>query len=76
MPPAQESDQQQSHLAPERKMENMQLLGKVKRPEVQEHGPGGAQGSNFMSMLETVSQIRITARPELQGEQEGSLVCI
>lgn len=75
-PPAQESDQQQSRLAPERKMENMQLLGKVNRPEVQEQWPGGAGASNFMSMLETVSQIHITARPELQGEQKGLLVCI
>lgn len=68
-PPDWEADEL-SGLAPERKMENgcMQPPGKVNRPGVEERSPGGAAGSHFMSVLETVSQIQITARPELQGE--------
>lgn len=41
--------------------------GKLNRPGVEEQRPGGAVGSDFTSTLETVSQIHITARPELQG---------
>ncbi|XP_042354251.1 phospholipid scramblase family member 5 [Plectropomus leopardus] len=41
----------------------------VRRPEVEEQWPGGAAGLHFTSVLETVSQIQITARPELQGPQ-------
>lgn len=70
-PPDWESDEQLSGLAlPGRKMENgyTQPPGKVSRPGVEEQWPEGAAGSHFMSVLETVSQIHITARPELQGE--------
>ncbi|XP_074507207.1 phospholipid scramblase family member 5 isoform X1 [Sebastes fasciatus] len=71
-PPDWESDEQLSGLAlPGRKMENgyTQPPGKVSRPGVEEQWPEGAAGSHFMSVLETVSQIHITARPELQGPQ-------
>lgn len=49
-------------------MENILPRGKVNMPEVEEQWPGGAAGSHFISVLETVSKIHITARPELQGE--------
>ncbi|KAM9349458.1 phospholipid scramblase family member 5 [Symphorus nematophorus] len=62
-PPDWDSDEQLSALAPGRKME------KAKRPGVEEQWAGGAAGSHFMSVLETVSKIQITARPELQGPQ-------
>ncbi|XP_036940291.1 phospholipid scramblase family member 5 [Acanthopagrus latus] len=65
----QESDEQLSGLTPGRETENMHPPGKVKRPGVEEQWPGGAAGSHFMSVLETVSQIHVTARPELQGPQ-------
>lgn len=65
-PPDWESDEQ-SGLAPGRKMENMLPRGKVNMPEVEDQWPGGAAGSHFISVLETVSKIHITARPELQG---------
>lgn len=70
-PPGWDSDEQLSGLAPGRKAEDgfMQPAGKANRPGVEdEQWPGGAAGSHFMSVLETVSQIHITARPELQGE--------
>lgn len=68
-PPDWESDEQASALAPGRKVENIFFIhpsGKVNRPRVEEQ-PGDVVGSNLMSVLETVSQIHITARPELQG---------
>lgn len=65
-----ESDEQLSGLTPGRKTEHMHPPRKVKRPGVEEQWPGGVAGSHFMSVLETVSQIHVTARPELQGEQE------
>ncbi|XP_035526563.1 phospholipid scramblase family member 5 [Morone saxatilis] len=68
-PPDWESDGQLSGLAPGTKIKNLQPPGKVSRPGVEEKWPGGAAGSHFMSALETVSQIQITARPELQGPQ-------
>lgn len=71
-----ESDEQLSGLAPGRKTEHMHPPRKVKRPGVEEQWPGGAAGSHFMSVLETVSQIHVTARPELQGEQEGLCICV
>ncbi|XP_026169224.1 phospholipid scramblase 2 [Mastacembelus armatus] len=40
---------------------------KLIRPGTEEQRPEGAVGSDFTSMLETVSQIHITARPELEG---------
>lgn len=69
-PPNWESDEPLSGLAPGRKMENgyMQPPGKVNRPAEEKQWPGGAAESHFISVLETVSQIHITARPELQGE--------
>ncbi|XP_053294530.1 phospholipid scramblase family member 5 [Pleuronectes platessa] len=66
-----DSDEQLSVGAPERKMEN----GSTQPPEgmnrlgIEERSLGGAAGSDFMSVLETVSQIHISARPELQGPQ-------
>ncbi|XP_034052031.1 phospholipid scramblase family member 5 isoform X2 [Gymnodraco acuticeps] len=68
-PPDCQSDGQLSGVAPGRMMNNgfMQQPGKVSLPGVEE--PGGAAGSHFLSVLETVSQIHITARPELQGPQ-------
>uniref|UniRef100_A0A3Q1FTP6 Phospholipid scramblase n=2 Tax=Acanthochromis polyacanthus TaxID=80966 RepID=A0A3Q1FTP6_9TELE len=66
-----ESEEQLSGLTPERKMENgyMQPPGKLRSPGVEEQKAEGATGSHFMSVLETLSQIHITARPELQGPQ-------
>ncbi|XP_010783757.1 phospholipid scramblase family member 5 [Notothenia coriiceps] len=68
-PPDCQSDGQLSGVAPGRMMKNgfMQQPGKVSLPGVEE--PGSAAGSHFLSVLETVSQIHITARPELQGPQ-------
>ncbi|XP_049455454.1 phospholipid scramblase family member 5 [Epinephelus fuscoguttatus] len=70
-PPDHESDEQLSGLAPGEKIENgfTQPPGKVRRPGVEEQRTGGAAGSHFLSVLETVSHIQITARPELQGPQ-------
>ncbi|XP_030258784.1 phospholipid scramblase family member 5 [Sparus aurata] len=64
-----ESDEQLSGLTPGRKTEHMHPPRKVKRPGVEEQWPGGVAGSHFMSVLETVSQLHVTARPELQGPQ-------
>ncbi|XP_060900528.1 phospholipid scramblase 3 [Labrus mixtus] len=50
-----------------RKVENIFYLQSPGKAE--EQHPGDAAGLNFMSVLETVSQIHITARPELQGPQ-------
>ncbi|XP_008279443.1 phospholipid scramblase family member 5, partial [Stegastes partitus] len=47
----------------------VQPPGKLRSPEVDEQMHGGAAGSYFMSVLETVSQIHISAKPELQGPQ-------
>ncbi|XP_029309320.1 phospholipid scramblase family member 5 [Cottoperca gobio] len=70
-PPDWKSEEQLSDLAPGRNMENSytQPPEKVSKPEVEEQWPGGAAGSHFMSVLETVNQIHITARQELQGPQ-------
>ncbi|XP_069013309.1 phospholipid scramblase family member 5 isoform X2 [Embiotoca jacksoni] len=71
-PPEWESEERLSDLAPERKMENSYMqpqAGKLPRPGAEEQKVGNAAGSVFMSVLETVSQIHITARPELQGPQ-------
>ncbi|XP_055359696.1 phospholipid scramblase 2 isoform X2 [Betta splendens] len=61
--------------SPERKLKSVYIRppGKLNRPVVDEQKPGGAAGSDFTSMLETVSQIHITARPELQ---ETSCMCL
>ncbi|KAM9323680.1 phospholipid scramblase family member 5 [Pholidichthys leucotaenia] len=63
--------QQQSVLAPVKKMEDdcMQLPVKWNKPGVEEQGHGGVVGSYLKSVLETASEIHITARPELQGPQ-------
>lgn len=66
IPPDWESDEQ-SGPGP-RKMANMPLPRNVSLLEVEEQWPGGAAGSNFMSVLEKVQKINIIARPELQGE--------
>uniref|UniRef100_A0A3P8SR69 Phospholipid scramblase n=1 Tax=Amphiprion percula TaxID=161767 RepID=A0A3P8SR69_AMPPE len=68
-PPDWQSEEQLLGLTPERKMENgyMQPPGKLRSPGVEEQKAEGATGSHFTSVLETVSQIHITARPELQG---------
>ncbi|KAF0047026.1 hypothetical protein F2P81_000659 [Scophthalmus maximus] len=59
-------DEQLSVRAPERKTENgcMQPPARGSGPVMEEQNH---EGSNFMSVLETVSQIHISARPELQG---------
>uniref|UniRef100_A0A8D2ZHN1 Phospholipid scramblase n=1 Tax=Scophthalmus maximus TaxID=52904 RepID=A0A8D2ZHN1_SCOMX len=61
-------DEQLSVRAPERKTENgcMQPPARGSGPVMEEQNH---EGSNFMSVLETVSQIHISARPELQGPQ-------
>ncbi|XP_029930906.1 phospholipid scramblase family member 5 [Myripristis murdjan] len=53
------------------KMENghVQAPGALRGPEVGEQRLGDAAGPDCMEMLDTVSQIHITARPELQGPQ-------
>ncbi|XP_033959951.1 phospholipid scramblase family member 5 [Pseudochaenichthys georgianus] len=68
-PPDCQSDGPLSGVAPGRMMSNgfMQQPGKVSLPGGEE--PGGAAGTHFLSVLETVSEIHITARPELQGPQ-------
>ncbi|KAI4809332.1 hypothetical protein KUCAC02_018224 [Chaenocephalus aceratus] len=68
-PPDCQSDGQLSGVAPGRMMSNgfMQQPGNVSLPGGEE--PGGAAGTHFLSVLETVSEIHITARPELQGPQ-------
>ncbi|XP_041660145.1 phospholipid scramblase 1 [Cheilinus undulatus] len=66
-PPPPAWDEQLSGLNQGRKVENIFFIqppGKV-----EEQRPGGAAGSNILSVLETVSHIHITARPELQGPQ-------
>lgn len=74
-PPDWESDEQLSGRAPVRKMENgyIQPLEKVNWQGMEEQNLGGAAGSDFTSVLETVSRIHISARPELQGKKK--LVC-
>lgn len=59
---------QMSTLDPERKVDK-QLPEKLNKLGLEEPTIGGSAESDFMSMLETVSQIHITARPELQGER-------
>ncbi|XP_039999679.1 phospholipid scramblase family member 5 [Xiphias gladius] len=70
-PPDWESDEQLSGRAPVRKMENgyIQPLEKVNWQGMEEQNLGGAAGSDFTSVLETVSRIHISARPELQGPE-------
>ncbi|XP_023261705.1 phospholipid scramblase family member 5-like [Seriola lalandi dorsalis] len=67
-PPGWGSDKQ---LSSQEKMENgfMQPPEKVSRPGTEGQNFGGAARSDFMSTLETVSEIHIDARPELQGPQ-------
>ncbi|TNN67803.1 Phospholipid scramblase 2 [Liparis tanakae] len=69
--PDRQAEEQLPGLARGRTMENgsTQPLGTASSPGPEERWPGGAEGSHFMSALETVSQIHITARPELQGPQ-------
>ncbi|KAK2822325.1 hypothetical protein Q5P01_022390 [Channa striata] len=67
--PYQTPPEQISGLTPEVKIKNSHKLppGKPNRPGLEEQRPGGAGGSDFTSILETLSQIHITAKPELQG---------
>lgn len=67
---AQESEKHFSGLAPERKPEkgHLQLPVKPNRAGVEELRPGAGTGSDFTSILETVSRFHVTARPELQGK--------
>lgn len=44
--------------------------GALSGPEVGEQRLGDAAGPDCMEMLDTVSQIHITARPELQGQSK------
>ncbi|XP_076000851.1 phospholipid scramblase 2 [Genypterus blacodes] len=62
--PDRQSEEQLPGLAAEGKMENgrVQSPGEVSRTE-------DAEGLDCLALLDTVSQIKITARPELQGPQ-------
>ncbi|KAA8587312.1 hypothetical protein FQN60_016174 [Etheostoma spectabile] len=83
-----DSGEQLSGPAPGRKMENCytQSPGKVSRPGMEEQRPGGAAGSHFMSVLETVSPqcvprriYSITTRSRSQlfvAMEESSCVCL
>lgn len=51
-------------------MESTPPPARTDRIEVEEQWPGGAAGTNIFSVLEAVTKIHITARPELQGEAE------
>ncbi|XP_028283265.1 phospholipid scramblase 3 [Parambassis ranga] len=66
--PGWKNEEQMSTLDPERKVD-MQLPEKLNKLGLEEQTLGGSAESDFMSVLETVSQIHITARPELQGPQ-------
>ncbi|KAG7524078.1 hypothetical protein JOB18_006681 [Solea senegalensis] len=70
LPPDWDPDEQLSLQAPERKTENsfLQPAENVNRPEM-EQSNSCAAGSDLMSVLETVSQIHISAQPQLQGPQ-------
>lgn len=57
-------DQQFSVLSPEKKIENRVTLPSQK---VEEQNQESSTRSDFMTVLETVSQIHIRAQPELQG---------
>ncbi|XP_017277833.1 phospholipid scramblase family member 5 [Kryptolebias marmoratus] len=61
----------EEQLTPQRGVEGfcVRTPGALKRLEVEERRPEDTGGLDFMSELETVSQIHITARPELQGPQ-------
>ncbi|XP_024922076.1 phospholipid scramblase 1 [Cynoglossus semilaevis] len=59
-------DQQFSVLSPEKKIENRVTLPSQK---VEEQNQESSTRSDFMTVLETVSQIHIRAQPELQGPQ-------
>uniref|UniRef100_A0A3Q3R6E0 Phospholipid scramblase n=1 Tax=Monopterus albus TaxID=43700 RepID=A0A3Q3R6E0_MONAL len=63
MPPAQETEEQLSGLAPC----YIHPPEKLNRPGVEEQRSRGAARPDFASMMEPVSQIHITARPALQG---------
>lgn len=71
------SDDQLSGLIPERKMENSFMQPPEKdqasRPVMEEQNLGGGAGTDFMSVLETVGRIYISARPDLQGKE---MLCI
>ncbi|XP_030016190.1 phospholipid scramblase 2 [Sphaeramia orbicularis] len=64
--PHQDSDELPSGLAPGRKTlnSNIQQMGGLKTS-----GPEEPRGTDNLSVLDTISQIHITARPELQGPQ-------
>eukprot|EP00064_Thunnus_orientalis_P010660 superscaffoldBa00001466_g10686 len=70
-PPDWASAEQLSGPAPEMKIENghVEPTGKLNQPEEEEQWLEGAEGSDSLTVLDTVSQIHITARPELQGPQ-------
>lgn len=53
----------------------VQTPGELKSLEVEERKAEDTGGLDFMSVLETVSQIHITARPELQGDAECDITC-
>lgn len=61
---------EQSALAPGRKVEGPPTPARMDRIEEEEQLPGGAAGTNIISVLEAVTKIHITARPELQGEEK------
>lgn len=65
-PPGLESEEQLSGQTAEK--ENGESV-KLNRPEKEEQKTGSAVRSHFMTVLETASEIQITAKPELQGPQ-------
>lgn len=71
-PPVWASAEHLSGPAPGMKMENghMEPAGKPNKPEVEELWLEGPEGSDSLTVLDTVSQIHITARPDLQGLQK------
>lgn len=74
-----ESEDQLSDPTPQRGVEELrvQTPGASRRLEVEEQKPEGAGGLDLMSVLERLSQIHITARPELQGQHEcSSATCL
>lgn len=74
-----ESEDQLSDQTPQRGAEGLhvQTPGALRRLEVEEQTPEGAGGLDFTSVLERLGQIHITARPELQGQQEcSSAMCV
>ncbi|XP_056149734.1 phospholipid scramblase family member 5 [Lampris incognitus] len=69
--PTWEPEEQPAGLAPGNKAENGRVRspGQLSRPEVRERWPEDGLGLDSVEMLETISRLNVTARPELQGPQ-------